>query len=72
MPHEELPGVDLIDEGIADLSRGVESVAALKSVPVDSALAAQYFEELEPNLYRYPAVDAVSFRRAVEAVFGST
>ena len=26
----------------------------------------RFFEEIEPNLYRYPAIDPASFRRAVE------
>jgi len=28
------------------------------------------FSEIEPQLYRYPALDPASFRRAVEAAFG--
>lgn len=30
-----------------------------------------YFEAIEPSIYRYPAVDAASFRAAVEAVVRS-
>jgi hypothetical protein len=26
----------------------------------------QFFDEIEPRLYRYPAIDPRSFRRAVE------
>jgi hypothetical protein len=29
-----------------------------------------YFEEIEPNLYRFPAIDPKTFRRAVEAFVG--
>jgi hypothetical protein len=36
---------------------------------VEPARAWQYFQAIEPNLYRFPAVHANSFRRAVEAVF---
>jgi hypothetical protein len=30
----------------------------------------RYFEQIEPELYRYPAIDPPSFRRAVEAFAG--
>lgn len=36
---------------------------------VDPADALRRFEEIEPELYRYPAVDPASFRRRVEAAF---
>ncbi|HEV7514757.1 MAG TPA: DUF6036 family nucleotidyltransferase [Thermoanaerobaculia bacterium] len=35
---------------------------------VDPAKLLERFAEIEPRLYRYPAIDAASFRRAVEAV----
>lgn len=34
--------------------------------------ALEYFGRIEPDLYRYPAVDPPAFRRAVEAAFGAT
>ncbi|MBI4840228.1 MAG: hypothetical protein HY803_04000 [candidate division NC10 bacterium] len=37
---------------------------------VQPARAWQYFQAIEPDLYRFPAVDARSYRRAVEEVFG--
>ncbi len=37
---------------------------------IDSAGAWQYFAGIEPQLYRYPAVDPLSFRRSVEEAFG--
>jgi len=36
---------------------------------VDPRRALAYFEQVEPELYRFPAIDAPSFRRAVEAAF---
>ena len=33
---------------------------------VESARLRAYFDEIEPELYRYPAIDPVSFRRRVE------
>ncbi len=36
------------------------------------ARALAYFREIEPELFRYPAVDPRSFRRRVEEAFGSS
>ncbi|MGH2349830.1 MAG: DUF6036 family nucleotidyltransferase [bacterium] len=38
---------------------------------IDPAAAIRYFNAIEPELYRYPAIDPKSFRRAVEETFGS-
>jgi hypothetical protein len=38
---------------------------------VDPARGLEYFEEIEPELFRFPAVDAQAFRRRVEQAFGS-
>ena len=38
---------------------------------VDRDRALEYFERIEPELYRYPAIHPASFRRAVEAAFGA-
>jgi hypothetical protein len=37
---------------------------------VDPADAIAQFEAIEPELYRFPAIDPDSFRRAVEELFG--
>ena len=37
---------------------------------IDAAGAWHYFVSVEPELFRYPAIDPASFRRAVAAVFG--
>jgi hypothetical protein len=37
---------------------------------IDSSAAWHYYTSIEPQLFRYPAVDPQSFRRAVEAAFG--
>jgi hypothetical protein len=37
---------------------------------IERATLLQRFEEIEPHLYRYPAIDPVSFRRAVEEISG--
>jgi len=36
----------------------------------EPARAWQYFQAIEADLYRFPAVDPRSFRRAVEQAFG--
>jgi len=37
---------------------------------VDPADARAQFESIEPDLYRFPAIDPDSFRRSVEELFG--
>ena len=36
---------------------------------VDSAAARAQFESIEPELYRFPAIDPAAFRKAVESLF---
>jgi hypothetical protein len=36
---------------------------------VDPEHALEYFARMEPELYRFPAIDPPSFRRAVEEAF---
>jgi hypothetical protein len=37
---------------------------------IDPADALAQFTSIEPELYRFPAIDPPSFRRAVEELFG--
>ncbi len=37
---------------------------------IDPRRALEYFASIEPQLYRFPAIHAPSFRRAVEGAFG--
>ena len=37
---------------------------------IEPTAAWRYFTDIEPQLYRYPAIDGPSFRRAVEEMFG--
>lgn len=39
---------------------------------VEPARALAHFDEIEPKLYRFPAVDPRAFRRRVEAKLGGT
>ncbi|HEV8267918.1 MAG TPA: DUF6036 family nucleotidyltransferase [Thermoanaerobaculia bacterium] len=66
---------DPYSQALAKLERGhakdLLDVKAMKErglVQVERLLS--YFEEIEPNLYRFPAIDPKAFRRAVEAFVG--
>jgi hypothetical protein len=64
---------DLYAQALSKLERGhVQDVADVRQMIarrlVDSAELLQRFLEIEPRLYRYPAIDGPSFRRAVEEV----
>ncbi len=53
-------------------TQDVEDVRAMLRLGlIDPRRALEYFERIEPELYRYPAVDPRAFRRAVEEVFGA-
>ncbi len=55
-----LADADRIRRFMAALAANVELASPADFIPVG----------IEPELYRYPAVDPVTFRRAVEAAFG--
>jgi hypothetical protein len=62
---------DPYSQALAKLERGhtqdLEDVRALVAAGlVDPARALAYLDEIEPELYRFPAVDPPSFRAAVE------
>jgi len=66
---------DLLAQTLAKLERAhsqdLEDVAAmLDRHLIDSASALAYFARIEPELYRFPAIDPVSFGRRVEEAFG--
>ncbi len=65
---------DPVAQALAKLERGhrqdVEDVLELVARGlVDPAAALRRFEEMEPQLYRFPAVDPAAFRRRVEDAF---
>ena len=67
---------DFDAQALAKLERAhaqdLQDVAALLErglVEPDAALS--YFAEIEPELYRFPAIDPDDFRARVEAVFGA-
>jgi hypothetical protein len=51
-------------------AQDLEDVEALvRTGLVDRRRALEYFQRIEPELYRYPAIDPRSFRRAAEEAF---
>jgi len=64
---------DLYAQALAKLERShAQDIADVQEMLqrglVEPARAWQYYQAIEADLYRFPAVDARSFRRAVEAV----
>lgn len=67
---------DLNAQALSKAERGhtqdLEDVQALlERGLVERDRAREYFEHIEPELYRFPAIDPPSFRRAVEELFGA-
>lgn len=65
----------LYAQALAKVERGHaqdgEDVQALLDVGlIDREEAMRAFERIEPELYRYPAIDPATFRRAAETAFG--
>jgi hypothetical protein len=65
---------DLYAQALAKTSRGhAQDLADVREMIrrglVEPARALEYFAEIEPRLYRYPALDAQTFRAAVEREF---
>ncbi|MDR7523225.1 MAG: DUF6036 family nucleotidyltransferase [Armatimonadota bacterium] len=66
---------DLYAQALAKLERShaqdMDDVQAmLDRRLIDPRRAIEYFQRIEPELYRYPAVDPRTFRQAVEEAFG--
>jgi hypothetical protein len=68
---------DLYAQALAKIERGHDTDrsdvdALIERGLVDPNRLQDYFNDIEPELYRFPAVDPPSFRRAVEAVTSSS
>ena len=68
---------DLYAQALAKVERGhrqdIDDVRAMIDRGlVDRTRALAYFDRIEPELYRFPAIDPPTFRRAVEEIFGAT
>jgi hypothetical protein len=65
---------DLYGQALAKVERGHrQDLADVREMIarrlVDGKRALEYFARIEPELYRFPAIDPPSFRQAVEDVF---
>ena len=68
---------DFVAQALAKIERGhardLSDVQAMQSHGLISAAAVRsQFARMEPELFRFPAIDPPSFRRAVDAVFPPT
>jgi hypothetical protein len=66
---------DLYAQALAKVERGhaqdrEDVQAMLNAGLIDREEAMRAFERIEPELYRYPAIDPATFRRAAEEAFG--
>jgi hypothetical protein len=76
-----IPESDRLLRGIARLKNelriDVELASPADFIPVPagwqdrSVFIARHFDEIEPELYRFPAVDSRSFRRRAEEILGA-
>ena len=67
---------DLYAQALAKVERGhAQDVGdvheMLRRALVDPRRAREYFLRVEPELFRYPAIDPAAFRRAVDRAFGA-
>lgn len=64
---------DFCSQALAKLERGhrqdvADVQAMMERALIDPRVLARYYDEIEPELFRFPAIDPPSFRRAVAAV----
>jgi len=62
---------DFYSQALAKIERGheldrIDVQEMLARRLIDPRQALRYFDEIEPNLHRYPAINPAAFRRAVE------
>jgi hypothetical protein len=65
----------LYSQALAKIERGhaqdLEDVRTMLSRGlIDGARLRVHFERIKPNLYKYPAIDAVAFERALDRMLG--
>jgi hypothetical protein len=68
---------DLYAQALAKVERGhAQDLGDVREMLrrglIDQEAALQYFDEIQPWLYRYPAIDPPSFRAAVHSMFGQS
>jgi hypothetical protein len=67
---------DLYSQALSKIERGfIQDIGDVRTMLerglVDGKRLRAFFEEIEPELYRYPAIDLAAFRRRVEAILHS-
>ena len=65
---------DFYAQALSKIERGhaqdrADVRAMLERGLIDSGTAKAFFDRIEPELYRYPAIDPQTFKREVELVF---
>ena len=65
---------DLVAQALSKIERGhgrdlADVVAMVERALISAAEVRAMFSQIEPELYRFPAIDPPSFRRAVDAMF---
>jgi hypothetical protein len=70
--HISFHHYDLYSQALAKLERchqkDIEDVRAMRDAGlIEGKRLLQYLDEIEPSLYRFPAIDPRAFRRSVEA-----
>lgn len=66
----ELADAARIERFMRELGRAVDVREMIERGLVNPAEALVQFEAIEPELYRFPAIDPTSFRKAVHRLFG--
>jgi hypothetical protein len=65
---------DLYSQALAKVERGhdrdlADVAAMIRAGLVDPAVTLRFLTEIEPHLYRFPAIDPAEFRRRAEQAF---
>lgn len=66
---------DPYSQALSKVERGFDTdlddvQAMMESGLIDPARAIEFYDQIEPELYRFPAIDPADLRRRVEAIFG--
>lgn len=77
LEHLSFYHFDLYAQALSKVERGhAQDVADVREMLIRKLIqpadAIAYFSRIEPELYRFPAIDGPSFRRAVEKAFVAT
>jgi hypothetical protein len=76
MEHLTIRHYDLVAQALAKIERGhardvADVRAMLERGLISESEVRKQFAHIEPELYRYPAVDPATFRQAVDSAFST-